>query len=104
MRYEELEQLIDNAVPIKILRARSAPLLISFLYAEFKKRNRIAISSYELTSRLSEYLEQLKDKNLALFTTMLKDAFSEKNDSLTLARKFIEQWCNEDNRYLTPLS
>ena len=101
MRYEELEQLIDNAVPIKILRARSAPLLISFLYAEFKKRNRIAISSYELTSRLSEYLEQLKDKNLALFTTMLKDAFSEKNDSLTLARKFIEQWCNEDNRYLT---
>ena len=101
MRYEELEQLIDHALPIKILRARSAPLLISFLHAEFKKRNRIAISSYELTSRLADYLEQLKDKNFALFTTMLKDAFSEKNDSLTLARKFIEQWCNEDNRYLT---
>ena len=101
MRYEELEQLIENALPIKILRARSAPLLISFLHAEFKMRNRIAISSYELTSRLSDYLEQLKDKNFALFTTMLKDAFSEKNDSLTLARRFIEQWCSEENRYLT---
>ena len=101
MRYEELEQLIDNALPIKILRARSAPLLISFLHAEFKTRNRITISSYELTSRLSEYLEQLKDKNFALLTTMLKDAFSEKNDSLTLARRFIEQWCSEENRYLT---
>lgn len=101
MRYEELEQLMGHALPIKILRARSAPLLISFLYAEFKKRNRIAISSYELTSRLSDYLEQIKDKNFALFTTMLKDAFSEKNDSLTLARRFIEQWCSEDNRYLT---
>ncbi len=101
MRYEELEQLMGNALPIKILRARSAPLLISFLHAEFKKRNRIAISSYELTSRLSDYLEQIKDKNFALFTNILKDAFSEKNDSLTLARKFIEQWCSEDNRYLT---
>lgn len=64
MRYEELEQLMGHALPIKILRARSAPLLISFLYAEFKKRNRIAISSYELTSRLSDYLEQIKDKIL----------------------------------------
>ena len=75
MRYEELEQLIDTAVPIKILRARSAPLLISFLHAEFKMRNRIAISSYELTSKLAEYLDRLKDKNLALFTNILKDAF-----------------------------
>ena len=58
MRYEELEQLIDHALPIKILRARSAPLLISFLHAEFKKRNRIAISSYELKSRFVRFVAQ----------------------------------------------
>ncbi len=92
MRYEEIDQLIEQAQPIKILRARTAPLIISFLYAEFKQRNRITIPSYELTSRLSEYLEQLK------YDTILID---EKGDSLTTARKYIDQWCSEENRYLT---
>jgi Protein of unknown function (DUF3375) len=92
MRYEEIDQLIEQAAPIKLLRMRSAPLLISFLYAEFKQRNRITIPSYELTSRLSDYLEQLK------FDTILID---EKGDSLTIARKYIDQWCSEENRYLT---
>ncbi len=92
MRYEELEQLIEQAQPIKILRARTAPLLISFLYAEFKARNRITIPSYELTSRLADYLERLKDNAFLV---------PEKGDALTNARKYIDQWCNEENRYLT---
>ena len=92
MRYEEIEQLIDHAPTIKILRARTAPLLISFLFAEFKARNRITIPSYELTSRLSDYLETLRD------TSFFND---ERGDTLTLARKYIEQWCSEENRYLT---
>jgi chorismate mutase len=92
MRYEEIDQLIEQAQPIKILRARTAPLLISFLYAAFKTRNRITIPSYELTSHLSDYLEQLKN------TTFVLD---EKGDTLTIARKYIDQWCSEENRYLT---
>jgi hypothetical protein len=92
MRYEDLEQLIENAQPIRLLRTRTAPLLISFLYAEFKQRNRITIPSYELTSRLSDYLEQLKHDSLVA---------QEKGDSLSIARKYIEQWCSEENRYLT---
>jgi hypothetical protein len=92
MRYEELEQLIDHAQPIRILRLRTAPLLISFLYAEFKARNRIAIASYELTSRLADYLEQLRDETLVS---------TEKGSALTAARKYIEQWCSEENRYIT---
>ncbi len=92
MRYEELDLLIEQAQPIKILRARSAPLLISFLYAAFKTRNRIAIPSYELTTLLSDYLEKLKDSELMR---------AEKGDTLTIARRYIEQWCSEENRYLT---
>ncbi len=92
MRYEEIDQLIEQAQPIKILRTRTAPLIISFLYAEFKQRNSITIPSYELTSRLSDYLEQLK------FDTILID---EKGDSLTIARKYIDQWCSEESRYIT---
>ena len=92
MRYEELEQLIESAQPIKILRAKSAPLLISFLFAEFKARNRITIASYELTSRLADYIDKLKDDTLFA---------QEKGDSLTIARRYIDTWCNEENRYLT---
>jgi hypothetical protein len=92
MRYEELEQLIENAPTIKLLRMRTAPLLISFLYAEFKNRNRITIPSYELTSRLADYLEQMYDKTLVS---------SEKGGALTAARKYIDQWCSEENRYIT---
>jgi Protein of unknown function (DUF3375) len=92
MRYEELQHIIENAQPIKILRTRTAPLLISFLYAEFKTRNRITIPSYEVTSRLADYLDQLKDSDLFL---------NERGDSLSVARKYIDQWCSEENRYLT---
>ena len=92
MRYEDLDLLIEQSQPIKILRARTAPLLISFLYAEFKSRNRITIPSYELTSRLADYLERLQDRDALA---------NEKGDVLTIARKFIEQWCSEEYRYLT---
>jgi hypothetical protein len=71
---------------------RTAPLLISFLHAEFKARNRIAIPSYELTSRLAEYLENLRH------STIFQE---EKGDTLAIARRFIDTWCSEENRYLT---
>jgi hypothetical protein len=92
MRYEEIEQLIEQAATIRILRMRSAPLLISFLHAEFKVRNRITIPSYELTGRLSDYIEQLRN------STLLDE---EKGDTLTISRKFIDQWCSEEYRFLT---
>lgn len=92
MRYGELEQLIESAAPIRILRMRSAPLMMSFLFSAFKERNRIAISNYELTSLLAEYLEKLSFQNVFLL---------EKETPLKAARKYIEQWCSEENRYLT---
>lgn len=92
MRYEELDYLIETAQPIKILRMHTAPLMISFLFATFKARNRITISSYELTTQLAEYLEQLEYQ--ALFKP-------ERGNALANAQKLIEQWCSEENRYLT---
>lgn len=92
MRYEELQQLIETAQPIKILRAKNAPLLISFLFAEFKARNRITIPSYELTSHLADFIDSLKDNSLFL---------QEKGNSLSIAHRYIDQWCSEESRYLT---
>ena len=92
MRYEDLDILIEQSPPIKLLRTRNAPLLISFLHAEFKVRNRITIPSYELISHLADYLERLNDRAILA---------QEKGDSLTIAKRFIDQWCSEEYRYLT---
>jgi len=92
MHHNEIQHLLSYSPSVKLLRAHSAPLILSFLYKEFKVKNVIAISAYELTNHLAEYLESLEDQQLFE---------SEGKDGLKLARKLIEDWCNEENRYLT---
>lgn len=92
MNYEELKSLTGLSPSIKLLRAKSAPIILSFLFREFKEQNRIAISGFELTNSLADYIESLDEDDYIDI---------ELNDSLTMARKYIDQWCSEDNRYLT---
>ncbi len=73
------------------MRAKSAPLIISFLYEEFKASNRISIPAYEVINHLAEYLEALEDQELLDI---------EDKNSLTMARRFLDVWCNEDHRFL----
>ncbi|MEZ4886127.1 MAG: DUF3375 domain-containing protein [Chitinophagales bacterium] len=94
MKYDEVKGLIANSPTIKMLRAFSAPLIISFLYQEFKQKNRIAISSYELINRLADTIELLDSNELSYLGT-------EETDPLALAQRYIAAWCHEDNRYLT---
>lgn len=91
MQHEEIKRLLSFSPTVKLLRARNAPLVISFLYEEFKANNRIALPAYELISRLAEYVEALEDQELI-------DV--EGKDSLTIARKFLDTWCNEEHRFL----
>ena len=44
---------------MKLLRARHAPMILSFLYQEFKLPNRITIPNYQLVDRLADYLEAI---------------------------------------------
>ena len=92
MQHDEVKRLISFSPTVKLLRARSAPLILSFLYKEFKVRNIIAVPAFELISHLAEYLENLEDKDILDI---------EITDSLQMARKYLDIWCNEDNRYLT---
>ena len=85
MNYEELKSLMSLSTSIKLLRAKSAPIILSFLYREFKENNRIAIAGYELTNNLADYLESLEDKDLLDI---------EISDSISMARHYLAQWCN----------
>ena len=92
MQHDEIKRLISFSPTVKLLRARSAPLIISFLYKEFKVRNIIAVPAFELISHLAEYLETLDDADILDIDV---------SDSLQMAQKYLDIWCNEDNRYLT---
>lgn len=92
MQHNEIQRLLSFSPSVKLLRAKTAPLIISFLYKEFKARNLIAIAAYEVTNHLAEYVETLDDEEVMELAG---------KDSLKFARHLIEDWCSEDNRYLT---
>ncbi len=91
MQHEEIKRLLSFSPAVKLLRSKNAPLIISFLYEEFKANNRITLPAYELISHLAEYIEALEDQELMEI---------EGKDSLVMARKFLDNWCNEDHRFL----
>lgn len=59
MDYENIKYLKDYNPTVKLLRLDNAPLIISFLFQEFKKNNKIVISNNELKTSLSDYLYNL---------------------------------------------
>jgi len=91
MTYEELKSIRSVSPVIRLIRARTAPLILSFLFREFKAANQVTIPQYELVNRLADYLEYLDDEDL-------RDG--EAADSIALAEKYLSDWCDEDHRYL----
>jgi hypothetical protein len=59
MDHEKIKYLKEYHPTIKLLRLDNAPLIISFLYQEFKKNNKIVILNTELKTGLSDYLYHL---------------------------------------------
>ncbi len=61
MDYEYIRYLKDHNPSLRLLRLENAPLIVSFLYQHFKSDNNIVLSSIELTTRLSDYLHNLRE-------------------------------------------
>lgn len=90
MTYEELQSLLSLSPTVRLLRAKNAPLLLSFLHREFKASNQLVRPQYELVSRLAEYLEYLNDAELQARDADLNEA----------AADFLKTWSDEQHRYL----
>ena len=90
MDYQKLEIQLKSAPSLKLLRSRNAPLILSFLYTQFKEQGEISISNEKLVSQLAWYLEELnysdEDDDLTLFGT----------DNYERAKKHIESWTNDN--------
>jgi len=59
--YEYIRYLKDHNPSVRLLRLENAPLIVSFLYQHFKSDNNIVLPSAELTTRLSDYLHNLRE-------------------------------------------
>lgn len=62
MSEEQLSYTFEHASSIKLLKADSAALIISFLHREFKQAQRVAVSYSEFIEHLEEYLEYLREQ------------------------------------------
>ncbi|MHA7130615.1 DUF3375 domain-containing protein [Algoriphagus namhaensis] len=93
----KVRSLIDTAVTLKLLRARNLPLIISFLYKEYKVGEQISIPYQNLVQRLADFLEEIEywDEDDEVKSDRLILAFDEK------AKLYINRWI--DAHYLRNL-
>lgn len=90
MTFEDLSLKFKTSRPLIILRAKSAPLMLSFFYKAFKEGHITTITHTELRHKLEGYLEDLgyEQKDDELDATSLFDDYSVK------AAQYIEKWSN----------
>ena len=89
MKYEEIEEKLRVSPTLRLLRSRSAALMIGFFDSQFKAKNEISVANDVLVDELAFMIEQLQ------FTDD-DDKASQGLDSLAKARRYIERW-TEDN-------
>ncbi len=82
MDFDTIRYHRENNVTLKLLRKDSAPLIISFLFNEFKDKGRSLIDSEELSTRLSDYIYSLS-------------TFSEETGMSGKASAYLDQWAGE---------
>lgn len=90
----KVKALVDSAITLKLLRARNLPLIISFLYREYKVGEQISIQYQQLVQKLADYLEEIEyqDEDEELQSERPIFAFDEK------AKLYIDRWI--DAQYL----
>jgi hypothetical protein len=93
--YEQLKISIKDSPTLKMLRSNNAALIISFLREQFEETNEQPIPHTALVQKLADYIDELN----------YQDDEEDQDSSMSLnaidkARKYIEQWSDEKNRYL----
>ena len=84
--YARLQYELRSAPSLRLLQKETAPLIVSFLYQQFKRANRIIIPAAELTDQLELLLEELNAGERGLYPRP--------------AHAYLKQWCDEDHRLL----
>ena len=86
MTHDELQTTLQHAYSVKLLVSPNAPLILSFLYAQFKQPGRVTASHHELIEALDEQLDDLRAQDARRYPSE--------------AQAYLRQWCDEEHRFL----
>lgn len=85
MDFHRLAQLFDQYPAFGLIRAYKAPLITSFLYQEFKSKSNYRTPYFDLSKRLTDYMEYLQDEPEA----------NETEDRNLRARLYLDRWTDK---------
>jgi hypothetical protein len=90
MDYVTLQYDFLNSASIRLLRSQHAPLILSFLFAQFKVSQRVSVPLDDLVGSLEMLLLEIN--------TTKPDAFPKS------ASVYLKDWSNEEHRFLRVLN
>ncbi|HCF29529.1 MAG TPA: DUF3375 domain-containing protein [Cyanobacteria bacterium UBA11049] len=102
MDYDRIKLELEKSPSLKLLRSRNAPLILSFLYKQFKVRSQISIPQSELETKLGDYLEFLQEIDTNAYPRSPKEYLNEWCDNDKLLRKTFEPGSDDPVFALTP--
>ena len=86
MDYDSLAYDFQQVPALKLLKAEHAVLVISFLYQQFKHKQRMNISLGELSEHLEDYLETL---NMQMDGRFPRTALA-----------YLTEWSDDEHRFI----
>ncbi len=85
---EDFLHIFDDSPSLRLIRGRLGSFVVGFFFKTFKKWEVVEASEEELAATLMEHLEQVRE---------LEDFDAPKRS----AQDYLDEWCDEDHRYLT---
>ena len=86
MTHEDVRLHLAEDAGLRLLQSGNAPLVLSFLHAQFKAKPRVTIPHAELAERLEAHLLALRERE--------PDAYP------SAAPAYLSAWCDEQHRFL----
>ena len=86
MNHDRIQVEVKNSPSIKLLRSDNGPLILSFLYQQFKQSHRVVMPYLELVEKLEDYLEGLREYHPTLYRRT--------------AQAYLKSWADEQHQFL----
>lgn len=86
MHHDELLSTLRQSAAVKLLQGQNAPLVLSFLYDQFKQKQRVTVPHTVMLENLTAYLEALQESHPERYGGT--------------AVSYLRLWCDENHRFL----
>lgn len=86
MNHDEILLHLRNSAAVTLLQSQNAPLILGFLYDQFKRKSNVTLPHSHLSEQLEAHLDALHES----YPDRYKGS----------ARHYLRTWCDEEHRFL----